>query len=87
MKALLTVAVGLYLPQHGVGQLADLLHVLGADVQLAAADPQQGAVGELLPIQLHLDEVVLARTGVLDSHLQHQLWWTATRRRTCDDKD
>ena len=61
-----------YLSQHGVWQLADLLHVLGADVQLAAADPQEGAVGELLAVQLHLNEVVLPCTGILDSHLQHQ---------------
>lgn len=67
-----------HLPQHGVGQLADLLHVLRADVQLTAADPQQGAVSQLLAVKLHLDEVVLTRAGVLDSHFQHQLWRRAT---------
>ncbi|TNN57656.1 hypothetical protein EYF80_032118 [Liparis tanakae] len=62
-----------YLSQHGVGQLADLLHVLRADVQLSAADPEEGAIGELLAVQLHFNEVVLPAVGVLDTHLQHQL--------------
>lgn len=63
----------LYLSQHGVRQLADLLHMLSADVQLTATDPQKGAVGELLAVQLHLNEVVLPGVGVLDTHLQNQL--------------
>lgn len=63
-----------YLSQHGVRQLADLLHVLSADAQFAATDPQERSIGQLLAVQLHLDEVVLPGAGVLDAHLQHQLW-------------
>lgn len=62
-----------YLSQHGVRQLADLLHVLSADIQLAATDPQKGTIGKLLAVQLHFNEVVLPSVGVLDTHLQHQL--------------
>lgn len=63
-----------YLSQHGVGQLPDLLHMLSADAQLATTDPQEGSIGQLLAVQLHLDEVVLPGAGVLDAYLQHQLW-------------
>lgn len=45
--------------------------MLGADVQFTAADPQQGAIRELLAVQFHLDEVVLTGVGVLDTHLQY----------------
>lgn len=48
--------------------------MLRADSQLAAADPQEGSIGQLLAVQFHLNEVVLPGTGVLDAHLQHQLW-------------
>lgn len=68
-----------YLSQHCVWQLADFLHVFGADVQLAAADPQKGAIRELLAVQLHLDEVVLPCVGVLDTHLEHQLYREKTK--------
>lgn len=61
------------LPQHGVGQLADLLHVVGAYAELPAADPEQRAVCEFLAVQLHLDEVILPGIGVLNPHFQDQL--------------
>lgn len=48
--------------------------MLSADAQLAATDPQERSIGQLLAVQLHLDEVVLPGAGVLDAHLQHQLW-------------
>lgn len=47
--------------------------MLGADAQLAATHPQEGPIGQLLAVQLHLDEVVLPGAGVLDAHLQNQL--------------
>lgn len=71
-----------YLSQHGVGQLADLLHVLSADVQLTAAHSQQRAIGQLLPVQLHLDEIVLTGIWVLNAYLQNQLWQTRTEELT-----
>lgn len=48
--------------------------MLSADAQLATTDPQEGSIGQLLAVQLHLDEVVLPGAWVLDAHLQHQLW-------------
>lgn len=76
-----------YLSQHGVWQLADLLHVLCTDIQLTATDPQKGAIGELLAVQLHLDEVVLPCVGVLDTHLQHQLCREGPQRYLSINKD
>lgn len=62
------------LSQHGVGQLADLLHVVSTDVQFATANPEQRAVRQFPPVELHLDEVVFPCIWVLDPDLQNQLW-------------
>lgn len=43
--------------------------MFGTDVQLTATDSQEGPVGELLTIQLHLNKVVLSSVWVLDTNL------------------
>ncbi len=59
--------------------------MLRVDVQLAAAHAEECAVRQLLPVQLHLDEVVLSDVGVLDAHLQDEFWeeTASLRLREC----
>lgn len=63
-----------HLSEHSVGKLAYFLHMLSTNVQLAAADTQQGPVRQLLSVQLHLDEIIFSGMWVLDSHLQNKFW-------------
>ena len=57
--------------------------MLSTDVQLTAADPEQGTVGQLLAVQFYLNEVILPPMGILDTHFQHQLWNKEGREEVC----
>lgn len=63
-----------HLSEHSVGKLAYFLHMLGTNVQLAAADTQQCPIRQLLSVQLNLDEIIFSGMWVLDSHLQNKFW-------------